>query len=246
MSEIDSTPENPTKKCSRCGQEFPATTEYFAPRKRRGQTGLAYECRECKNKEQAKYRNSHREILKEKARIYRSTPEYKERQKQYNARPDVKAKRNEYFRRWTKTPEGRKKRREEKAKYRQTHKKEIALQNASHREQRRAYDVRRGQTPERKAYYKKADHKRRTQKLQAGGSFTTSELQAVIAAHTNPKTGELICAWCGKPIKGQYHLDHWIPLSKGGTNEAGNLRIMHPKCNLKKNAKLPSELGRLL
>jgi 5-methylcytosine-specific restriction endonuclease McrA len=81
---------------------------------------------------------------------------------------------------------------------------------------------------------------------QTSGSYTPAELDAVLKAHTNPKTGELICAWCGKPIKGKYHIDHWIPLRRGGLNVAGNLRVMHGRCNLDKRAKLPQELGRLL
>jgi 5-methylcytosine-specific restriction endonuclease McrA len=38
-------------------------------------------------------------------------------------------------------------------------------------------------------------------------------------------------------------IDHIIPLSKGGTGDVWNLRIVHLKCNLEKWAKMPDELN---
>jgi 5-methylcytosine-specific restriction endonuclease McrA len=80
----------------------------------------------------------------------------------------------------------------------------------------------------------------------AGGTVTPDDIAAVLKAHTSTKTGQLICAFCGKPIKGKYHIDHWIPLKHGGRHEAGNLRVMHPRCNLHKNATHPYKLGMLI
>lgn len=92
--------------------------------------------------------------------------------------------------------------------------------------------------------------RRRALKSQSGGNVTTAEYTEVLKAHTDPKTGQIICAWCGKPIEKDWHFDHWIPLDKGGKHEAGNLRVMHgkdgDKCNLKKHAKHPFEFGRLI
>jgi 5-methylcytosine-specific restriction endonuclease McrA len=42
------------------------------------------------------------------------------------------------------------------------------------------------------------------------------------------------CACCGEPLAGAYHLDHKIPISRGGTNEEHNLQLLLPKCNLEK------------
>ena len=42
------------------------------------------------------------------------------------------------------------------------------------------------------------------------------------------------CACCGELLNGAYHLDHKIPISRGGTNEEHNLHLMLPKCNLQK------------
>ena len=38
-----------TKKCSKCGKEYPATTEYFGKDKRR-KYGLHSHCKECQRK----------------------------------------------------------------------------------------------------------------------------------------------------------------------------------------------------
>lgn len=58
-----------------------------------------------------------------------------------------------------------------------------------------------------------------------------------------------ICHWCGEKCKRKYHVDHYMPLSKGGRHEVSNLVIACPTCNLRKNAKDPLEfaasMGRL-
>ena len=47
-----------------------------------------------------------------------------------------------------------------------------------------------------------------------------------------------ICGVCTEFIADKYHLDHIIPLSKGGLHEVGNIQLTHPLCNLKKYNKL--------
>lgn len=52
------------------------------------------------------------------------------------------------------------------------------------------------------------------------------------------------CYWCGKRIKdGKYHVDHVMPLSKGGSDGIENLVIACPTCNMSKGTKLPQEMG---
>lgn len=40
-----------------------------------------------------------------------------------------------------------------------------------------------------------------------------------------------VCAYCGKPAT---HVDHKDPISRGGTNEMGNLQPVCGSCNVKK------------
>jgi 5-methylcytosine-specific restriction endonuclease McrA len=47
------------------------------------------------------------------------------------------------------------------------------------------------------------------------------------------------CACCAKPLKGVYHLDHIMPISRGGENTERNVQLLLPQCNLQKNAKDP-------
>lgn len=93
----------------------------------------------------------------------------------------------------------------------------------------------RWRTPEyRKRLRLKANIRRGTE-----GSFTAADIEAIRKAQGNR------CYLCGKKLK-KYHIDHFIPLARGGTNDPGNLRLACPKCNLTKSAKHPFELGRLI
>ncbi len=49
------------------------------------------------------------------------------------------------------------------------------------------------------------------------------------------------CAVCLKTVNNDYHIDHILPLSLGGTGDASNLQILCPPCNLRKAAKHPVE-----
>lgn len=55
------------------------------------------------------------------------------------------------------------------------------------------------------------------------------------------------CWYCQSDCRANYHIEHRIPLSRGGSNDPGNLVVACPKCNLSKGNKLPHEwCGRLL
>lgn len=49
-----------------------------------------------------------------------------------------------------------------------------------------------------------------------------------------------LCAYCGDPYE---VLDHAIPISRGGTNHAANIRPACQACNLSKHAKTPAEFA---
>ena len=57
------------------------------------------------------------------------------------------------------------------------------------------------------------------------------------------------CHWCGGSCARNFHVDHYIPLSKGGKHELENLVIACPSCNFQKSSKDPyefaAEVGRL-
>lgn len=70
--------------------------------------------------------------------------------------------------------------------------------------------------------------RRRAKQAGAGGYFTAPQLEERIKFFGNR------CAYCGGPYE---HVDHAIPLAKGGTNWPANLRPSCAKCNTKKGAK---------
>lgn len=53
-----------------------------------------------------------------------------------------------------------------------------------------------------------------------------------------------ICGICLKPADpDDWHLDHVIPLSRGGTHTYDNVQVSHPRCNTSKGNKLPCEMN---
>jgi 5-methylcytosine-specific restriction endonuclease McrA len=47
-------------------------------------------------------------------------------------------------------------------------------------------------------------------------------------------------------LSDQFHIDHKTPISRGGSNDIGNLQILCPTCNMKKGAKTHDEYMRIL
>jgi hypothetical protein len=58
------------------------------------------------------------------------------------------------------------------------------------------------------------------------------------------------CACCGELLGSKFHMDHIMPLAKGGTNTDDNMQLLRAQCNLQKGAKHPVDFmqtrGRLL
>jgi 5-methylcytosine-specific restriction endonuclease McrA len=48
-----------------------------------------------------------------------------------------------------------------------------------------------------------------------------------------------MCPICRTSIRKEFHVDHIMPLAKGGSHEPSNLQLLCPQCNLRKNAKHP-------
>jgi len=65
------------------------------------------------------------------------------------------------------------------------------------------------------------------------GKFGTSDIKRLKTSQNDK------CAACLCCIKESYHIDHIIPLSKGGSNWPDNIQLLCPLCNRRKAAKMP-------
>lgn len=82
---------------------------------------------------------------------------------------------------------------------------------------------------------KARESRRRARKKDAEGFCTHYHIQALYDFQ------EGRCFHCDCDISTGYHIDHWIPLSKGGSNWPENLRLLCSHCNQTKYNKLPWE-----
>lgn len=84
---------------------------------------------------------------------------------------------------------------------------------------------------------------RRARKSGAAGSYSASDIKRILIGQKHR------CAACRCRLT-KYHVDHIVPLSRGGSNFPSNLQVLCPDCNLKKRAKDPIDfmqsLGLLL
>jgi 5-methylcytosine-specific restriction endonuclease McrA len=54
------------------------------------------------------------------------------------------------------------------------------------------------------------------------------------------------CAYCKCSIKAKFHVDHIMPLSKGGTNGRRNIQLLCQPCNQAKHARHPIDFANSL
>ena len=81
-----------------------------------------------------------------------------------------------------------------------------------------------------------ADYSRRRRALRR--DCTVAPVTASALAQKLDAYGHL-CAYCGIRLSGDFHWDHWKPLSKGGPHMLANLFPSCPGCNLSKSVKWP-------
>lgn len=84
-----------------------------------------------------------------------------------------------------------------------------------------------------------SERKRRALKKGCQGSHTISDLRAILKAQ------KYRCVYCYADLrKAKRHLDHIMPLARGGSDGRENLQYLCAPCNLSKGAKDPIEFAR--
>jgi len=69
----------------------------------------------------------------------------------------------------------------------------------------------------------------------ASGSFTAQDVAEKRTAQND------CCYYCGCDVSENYHIEHFIPLAKGGSNNAENIVISCRSCNQSKQNLMPDE-----
>lgn len=85
------------------------------------------------------------------------------------------------------------------------------------------------------AQYATKQRNREALKRNAPGAHTDEDVQEMYESQGG------LCAYCEIPLDGVYHVDHMVPLSRGGGNGWENLAISCPPCNLSKHDRTAEE-----
>ena len=192
------------------------------------------------------YRQAHKEELLQKQRA-----SYAAHKDEINARrrqDKAKEKNRERMRQYRQTSKNKAYAKDQKAQYYQSHRIEALEKRRQYYEankeeinaDRRQY---RKEHPEELSGIDRAHkHKRKAQKKAVGGSYTPQQIQEQL------KRQKARCHYCKVKLE-KYHVDHVIPLARGGSNDIHNIVLACPTCNMHKHDKLLHEWlegGRLL
>ncbi len=91
------------------------------------------------------------------------------------------------------------------------------------------------QTPKGKLCVNTASAKRRARKKNAEGSFNKEDIKNLYVTQGG------CCYYCRVEIKDKYHIEHMLPLSRGGSNWIDNICLACAPCNFKKRTKTAEE-----
>ncbi len=236
----------PTKRCTRCGQSFPATLEYFH-RHRKGRGGLAASCKRCHPNTTGalSYALEYRFPLAERScaqcgQTFPATLEYFSRSSSVKGGLRAKCLRcdSASVRAWQRKQGERflvAQRAAKRADYQHHRERRLAAVTArvlAIRERAAAGDP---AALELLTRIRDAKRVNKRQRVAAPGRYTVAD----VARQYEAQRG--LCFWCGEAVGAKYHVDHVIPLSRGGTHYPDNIVIACPPCNLSKNDKLPGE-----
>lgn len=201
----------PFKQCVTCKKPLPFRAFH---RNRTMRDGLQKMCKACN----LSYLRAHKEKRTEIARRYRQThrDKYNAHVRQYRLNhPEAvrKANRNWYATHRAKAIEAGKL-------FAKTHPGFMREQNKKYRQRHpeKTKQIRNNQSARRRG---------------AEGKCTSPDMRAQYAKQNG------LCYWCSVPLPDNWHADHVIPISRGGTNWPENMVCACPSCNYSKSDRLP-------
>lgn len=205
------TSDSTTKACTKCGNEYPATLEYFYSEPRRP-SGMRTECKVCTKKRSKTWTEAHPDRRLQITRDYRvrhpnADREYYERNKK-SILDKNKA--------WAKAhPEVN---RLAAKRYAEKNPDHVLLW--SRRNPHKAKTIK---------------NRYRINKKNANGMHTAREVEALYLEQNG------LCAYCGIRIYDDYQLDHVIPLSRNGDDNITNILLSCAACNQSKSNRTLAE-----
>lgn len=215
MTDVQDTPVAPVclteKTCTRCG-ETKSVAEFYKHRQQK--TGLQSHCKPCiRAHQKSTYIQNHDKQIARSAAYRNANPEKRKaicaRYRALN-KEKIAASAAQYV---AKNKDALAARRAENSQ------KNVARANA----------WRLANPDKRRSYY----HNREARKTGNGGTHTAADICNLLTLQKSK------CACCHKSIKADYHVDHIVPVCRGGTNDRINLQLLCPPCNMTKNAKDP-------
>ncbi len=238
------------KPCSKCGELYPETTQYFKPDKR-NKNGIAAQCRNCArtyyHKPDAKLRDKARKQTPEykaKEKERRHSPEYRARERELAKDPERKAKRAARHQKWLQKPDVKAKieahnRSPEKREWSRQYQR-VNRQDPAYKQREREYR----QRPETRELYRSHTQQRRAQQRGLAATLTIEDKRRAIDYFNG------CCPVCGRQFVDLFDthtvsFDHWwIPQSKnGGLTPDNIIPLCYGKdgCNNSKAARDPVE-----
>lgn len=252
------------RQCNVCNEWFPKTSDYFqCTNKNRG--WWSGKCLKCLREGYNKYDASHREERSLKQKERRANESFQKREKEYIHKyrtehaQEIKEKRRQYEERnhdrirerskeynkkryrelhpersWKPTtPKSKEHRREAQRQWRANNPEKVRQYNATTRTRERQKTWRNAHKEQARLHCLR--HKAR--KRHALGSHTLEDI------HAQYRRQKGKCYYCHKSVGTDYHVDHVVPLSRGGSDDISNIVIACSHCNCSKHNKLPHEWG---
>lgn len=225
-----------TKTCKVCGKEKPIA-EFYKYKNRAGIYRPRGRCKLCLLEQNKQYAQANAATIKEYQRWYQAAKQEQisvRRHAYYEAnRDEILRAQREYVR------DNRESVREQKKAYYQRHREWFAEYMKTYRLSNRESVRKRGKRhyEENPQLYLAYSRARRARLAEVGGSHDDEDVRAKYLQQRGQ------CHWCAASLQGVYHVDHVVPISKGGGNGPGNICCACPACNLAKGTKMPWEFS---
>lgn len=249
-----------TKRCSKCQEEKPATSEFFY-KKKEGKFGVMARCIECTLQERKEYQKKNKKKISIRKKVYqkKNAESIAEYQKQY--KQDNKEKLQEQAREWRENNKDSRKEymkeygkkyyqdnkdviNERQKQYTQDNKEKISERRKKWRQKNRKKILEqnkkyREENRQKRSDYNKQHYLNNKEKYVAKRAKRRFLQFQQTSEWANLVLIEQIYESCPKG----YHVDHMTPLAAGGLHHESNLCYLPAEVNLSKGTKTIDEFG---